>query len=171
MRLPEGWAIALIRIAIGLYFAVDAWGKTRQGWFGSGVALTGAVRANLRQTDGFYRPFLVHVVLPHALLFSQLTLLGEWTAGVLLLLGLFTGIGAAIIMWLMLNFMLMKGMSNGMGSIDRLFFGLSALLILASAGSALGFDRLVRERFGARRALHFGTGLIVADQSRNQGES
>ena len=48
------------------------------------------------------------------MVFSQLVLLGEWVAALSLTLGLLTRLGALTSMWLVLNFMLAKGLRAGL---------------------------------------------------------
>lgn len=154
MSFPVRWAVALIRIALGIYFVADAWDKTRHHWFTNGRPMAAAIRANLSHASGFYRPFLESTVLPHARLFSFLVVLGEWSAGISLLVGLITGLGAMIVIALMVNTMLMKGLTNVMGSDDRFLFGISLLLILTSAGSIWGLDALIWQRVRPASGRH-----------------
>lgn len=106
----------------------------------------GAVERSLPQAEGFYRPFLEDRVLPNADLFAQLVTIGEWAAGISLLLGLLTRVGALTGMWLTLNFMLMKGLANVSGSNDRLFFLSCLVFFLASAGLVWGVDGFLQRR-------------------------
>ena len=108
--------------------------------------MTQTIQQNLPKTEGFYKPFLEGTVLPHATTFSQLIAVGELVSGVSLLLGLLTRVGAIVTMWLMLNYMAMKGTMfhqylNGQTYSDRIYFVVGLACALAGAGLALGLDR------------------------------
>jgi uncharacterized membrane protein YphA (DoxX/SURF4 family) len=145
--LSAAQGLALTRMGFGLYFLASAWDKTvNKHWLDTGEPLRGAVERQLPQSESFYRPFLEDSVLPNADLFAELVVLGEWVVGVSLLLGLLTRIGALTGMWLMLNYMLMKGLPNIEGSVDRLFFLSFLVFFLASAGLVWGVDGLLQRR-------------------------
>jgi hypothetical protein len=66
-----------------------------------------------------------------------------------LLLGLLTRVGAFTSMWLLLNYMLMKGTllhgyENGQTYSDRLYFVASIAFLLVGAGRAWGLDGTLR---------------------------
>lgn len=140
MVISAAQALALARIGFGLYFLAQAWDKTARGWLTSGEPLAGFLQQAAPRSEAFYRPFLEGVVLPNAPLFAQLVTLGEWVAGISLLLGMLTRLGGVVGMWLTLNYMLMKGLPSLGGSVDRLFFLACLAFILASAGLAWGLD-------------------------------
>ena len=140
--------LALIRIALGALLLVSAADKLGKGWMTNGQAMTETVQQNLPKSEAFYRPFLEGTVLPNATLFSQLVTLGEIVAGTSLLLGLLTRVGAVVCMWLMLNYMLMKGTLfgqylNGMTYSDRVYFLGGLACFLAAAGLSWGLDRFL----------------------------
>src|SRR5687767_6565366 len=140
--------LALVRIVLGVLLLVSAVDKLGKGWMTSGEAMTQSVQQNLPKSEAFYRPFLEGTVLPNAALFSQLVTLGEVAAGVSLLLGLLTRVGAVVCMWLMLNYMLMKGTlfgqyMNGMTYSDRVYFLAGLACFLAAAGLSWGLDRVL----------------------------
>jgi uncharacterized membrane protein YphA (DoxX/SURF4 family) len=150
MLLSAAKALALCRIGFGLYFLAQAWDKTAKGWLSSGAPLANGLFGNpaaqppsrgfAANAEPFYRSFLESTVQPNALLFSQLVTIGEWVAGLLLVLGLLTRLGSLVSIWLVLNFMLMKGMVALNGSSDRLFILASLAFLLGSAGLAWGLD-------------------------------
>src|SRR5687768_16765047 len=140
--------LALVRIVLGVLLLVSAVNKLGTGWMANGEAMTQSVQQNLPKSEAFYRPFLEGTVLPNATLFSQLVTLGEVAAGVSLLLGLLTRVGAVVCMWLMLNYMLMKGTllgqyMNGMTYSDRVYFLAGLACFLAAAGLSWGLDRVL----------------------------
>jgi uncharacterized membrane protein YphA (DoxX/SURF4 family) len=144
MPLATAQALGLIRIAFGLYFVVSVARKIASGWLTSPEAMTSFIERNAEASEPFYRGFLESVVLPNADLFAQLVVVAEVVAGVCLLGGLLTRLGALSGMWLMLNFMLAKGLATFEGSQDRLFFAACAVFAVSAAGLALGLDGALR---------------------------
>ncbi len=114
------------------------------GWFSSGDGLVQFVGRNLEGSASVYTSFLNGVVLPNAPTFAQLVVLGEWVAGLSLLLGLGTRLGGIVGAWLVLNYMLAKGLLNEAGSSDRLFFVACLTFSVASAGLVWGLDGVLR---------------------------
>jgi uncharacterized membrane protein YphA (DoxX/SURF4 family) len=140
--------LALVRIVLGVLLLVSAVGKIQQGWLANGEAMSKTIQQSLERSEVFYRPFLEGTVLPNAATFSQLVTLGEIVAGTSLLLGLLTRVGAVVCMWLMLNYMLMKGTllgqyTNGMTYSDRVYFLGGLACFLAAAGLSWGLDRFL----------------------------
>src|SRR4051812_40614887 len=131
MYVSPAKALALLRIGFGLYFISYALDKTMGGWLTSAGPITGFLFGNPNATPPtrgavagatpFYADFLTNVVQPNPQIFAQLVVLGEWIAGILLLLGLLTRFGAITGLLLNLNYILMKGLPSNGCSIDRLF--------------------------------------------------
>ena len=141
--------LALLRIGLGLLFLVSAWEKTTKGWLVSGEPLAKTLTASLPKAEAFYRPFLEGTVLPHAGLLAQLVTVGEWVAGLSLTFGILTRLGALSAMWLLLNFMAMKGALTGQYLTstmngDRLYFIGALVCCLAAAGLTWGLDGRLR---------------------------
>jgi thiosulfate dehydrogenase (quinone) large subunit len=155
--------LALTRIGFGLYFVAQALDKTTKNWLGDGGPLTQYIQPVLPRSEDFYRPFLEGTVLPNALLFSQLVTIGEWVAGLSLTLGLLTRLGALTGMWLVLNYMMMKGLPSVAGSSDRLFLLSCLVFLLTSAGLVWGLDGLLQRPL-ARTPL--GGWLVGATRTR-----
>ena len=140
--------LAIVRMVLGVLLLVSGIGKIGSGWMTSGEAMSQTVQQNLPKAEAFYRPFLEGTVLPNATLFSQLVTLGELAAGASLARGFFTRIGAVVCMWLMLQYMLMKGTLfgqylNGMTYSDRVYFLAGLACFLAAAGLSWGLDRVL----------------------------
>jgi uncharacterized membrane protein YphA (DoxX/SURF4 family) len=141
--------LALVRVSAGVLFLASALDKTTSGWLTTGQPLVKSVQQNLDKSEGFYRSFLEGTVLPQAPVFTRLITIGEWVVGVSLLLGLLTRVGAFAGMWLLLNYMLMKGTllhgyDNGQTYSDRLYFVASVAFLLVGAGRAWGLDGALR---------------------------
>jgi len=110
MPLHAAQGLSLIRIAFGLYFVVSAFRKTATGWLTTPDPLSSFVVRSLEGATPSYSDFLATTVLPNADRFAQLVVLGEWVTGISLLAGLLTRMGSLVGMWLMLNYMLAKGL-------------------------------------------------------------
>ena len=132
-------------MGVGALLLVSAIDKLGKGWMTNPEPMTQSIQQNLPKAEAFYKPFLEGTVLPNAMLFSQLITLGELGAGLSLLLGLLTRAGAITCMWLMLNYMLMKGTLfgqylTGMTWSDRLYFLAGLAFTLTAAGLMWGLD-------------------------------
>ena len=161
MLLSYRQGLALIRAGLGLLFLSSAFGHLQRSWLVNPEPLRQSIDSYLQrgQTDAFYRPFLEGVVLPNALLFSQLIVLGELVVAASLILGLLTRVGAVISLWLLLNFMLMKGLANPAGSGDRLYLLLSLVCIFTATGLAWGLDAQLRDVFVTNPLTRWAAGL------------
>jgi uncharacterized membrane protein YphA (DoxX/SURF4 family) len=169
MYVSPGKALALLRIGFGLYFISYATDKTMAGWLGSAGPITAYLfgnpnatppsRGTLPNATPLYADFLTNVVQPNPLLFSQLVTLGEWVAGILLLLGLLTRFGAITGLLLNLNYMLAKGLASNGGSIDRLFFFAELIFLVAAAGLVWGLDGQLREQLSSNAIIRWLAGL------------
>ncbi len=148
MALGYGPGMAIVRIAVGLYFLVQGITKATGGWLSSSDPLlkTSIGPALERNTaEAFYRPFLENVVVPNGLLFSQLVAVAEVSVGICLILGLLTRPAGIVAMFLNLNYMLMKGLTNNSGSNDRMFFVIELVFVLTAAGLVWGLDGRLRD--------------------------
>jgi uncharacterized membrane protein YphA (DoxX/SURF4 family) len=147
--------IALIRIGLGIEFLVWSWNKVQEGWLTSGSALVRFLAGDAGRAPDWYDQFLAAIVLPNADLFAQLVTFGELAAGLSLTFGILTRLGAAIGMWLVLNFMLMRGVVGIEASIDRIFFLACLGCLVAAAGRVWGMDGRIRAlaESSNRRAL------------------
>ena len=105
-------------------------------------------------------------MLPHAGLFAQLTTIGEWVAGLCLLLGLFTPIGAVVAIVLNANYMLMKGLPSAAGSLDRLFIVAALAFILSNAGLAWGLDGMLWRKVAPKRRVSVPRPIWQPQRSR-----
>jgi len=143
--------LALLRIGLGVEFGIWASAKTQEGWLQDGSVLAQVLSGYLPQAQPAYARFLESVVLPNVDFFARLVTVGEWAAAVTLTLGLYTRAGSLVGMWLVVNFMLMRGLNDVGGSIDRLFFLACLVCLLASAGQVWGLDGL---RSGSRRVTN-----------------
>ena len=146
MEHPAEW-LALLRIVVGLYFAKAMLTKvtfaiiphTSARWLTTMPTLVG------KQADGnpigWYHDFLVNTVLPHARLFAHLTAWGEVAVGVLLTLGLFTGLGSLIGLVLVVAYGLaVQWMSPTQQGFHLVLFALMLAFYFGRAGRRWGLD-------------------------------
>jgi uncharacterized membrane protein YphA (DoxX/SURF4 family) len=153
MEHPAEW-LALFRIMVGLYFAKAMLTKvtfalvphTSARWLT--VMPTLVAKQAEGNPIGWYHDFLTGTVLPHARLFAHLTAWGEVAVGVLLTLGLFTGLGSLVGMVLVVSYGLaVQWMSPTQQAFHILLFALMLAFFFARAGRRWGIDAsLARSR-------------------------
>jgi len=103
---------------------------------------------NAQHASAWYLHFIEAVVISHATLFSYLVMTGELTAAISLLTGTATRIGAAVAMFLFLNFMLSKGrMFWAPDSQDAAVFFIALVVFLGRAGRVFGIDAYLAIRW------------------------
>ncbi|MDQ3811363.1 MAG: DoxX family membrane protein [Chloroflexota bacterium] len=158
MRITPGQGLALARIAFGLYFLSQALDKLNGNWLSDGGPLARFTQQLLPRSEAFYRPFLESTVVPESLTFARLVTTGELVVAILLILGLFTRLGAVIGLWLNLNYMFMKGLANNAGSIDRLFVAAELAFALAAAGLVWGLDGYLARSLPRARVVRWLAG-------------
>ena len=104
------WLWLLVRLYLASVFLPAGWEKISSGaWlFGDGAPIAGLVGGALANEDtlGWYAWFLENIVVPNAGLFATLVALGEFAAGLGLLVGLLTGIAAFGAVFMNANFLL-----------------------------------------------------------------
>jgi uncharacterized membrane protein YphA (DoxX/SURF4 family) len=169
MYISAGKALALIRIGFGLYFISYAVDKTMNGWLTSAGPLTNFLFGNpnanpptrgaVVNSTPFYADFLTNVVQPNTQLFSQLVTVGEWVAGILIVLGLLTRLGAIVGLILNFNYVFMKGLPSNGGSVDRLFILAQLVFLLAAAGLYWGLDGALRDKLAGNPVTRWLAGL------------
>ena len=162
---PVTWhpdiAMALLRIGVGAYLGKAVLTKLTVVWLGGLVPWPVvsprwmAVMPHLvaRQAAGnplmWYRDFLTGTVLHHGTLFAQLTAWGEAVSGTLLVLGLLTGVGSALGIWLVANYALAtQWMSPSQQVMHALLLLILLLCWVTRAGRRWGVDALMASRGG-----------------------
>lgn len=149
------WVWLFVRLYLGIQWLESGWHKLfEEGWWGTGAAVQGfwqravAVPEQGRPPIAYdwYRGFLQFMLdQGWYVWFGKLVAFGETAVGILLLVGLFTGIAAffgALMNW---NFML-----AGTASINPVL-GILGIAVLAAWKTAgwWGLDRIVLPRVGA----------------------
>ncbi len=137
------WPVALPRIVIGWAFMDNA--VNDMVWVAGGnngflAAANAAVKREPQFLDGAYQPFIQGLVLPRPDTFAGLFLSGELVFGLLLVLGLFSAIGASGTMWLSANIILEKSFMSHGAYIDKTYLAAELFCLLAAAGFVYGID-------------------------------
>jgi thiosulfate dehydrogenase [quinone] large subunit len=145
--MPRG-LLVILRVYLGVILFITNLGKlTREDPFANEMLgfLKGVAN---RRASAPYLHFIQEVVIPHATLFSYLVITGEAIAALSLLTGTMTRIGAAIAMFLFLNYMLAKGrMFWSPDSEDAAVFFIALVVFLGRAGRIWGIDAYLAERW------------------------
>ena len=137
-----------LRLSVGVAFLVAGQSKIAAGNWGAAYesTLLEFVSSNLASAYGFYRPFLESVVIPHAGKFAVLVAWGEILVGVSIFLGLFTRFGAAVGMFMVLNYTFALGLGIWVPGLESLFIWSLFTFMVCSAGRAMGVDQVLRSR-------------------------
>jgi uncharacterized membrane protein YphA (DoxX/SURF4 family) len=155
---PAEW-LAVLRIVVGLFIAKAIWTKMAIVMAGGVIPVPSASARWLatmpklvaKQAAGnplpWYKDFLETTVLPNSHLFAQFTAWGEVIAGVLLTLGLLTGLGSLLGLWLVLNY----GLASYWMTPNGFGFHLMLVAILTAcffgrAGRRWGLDAWIAKR-------------------------
>ena len=145
---PRG-LLALLRIYLGVILFITVLGKlTRDDPFVREMLsfLQRVVAA--QHAPEWYLDFIRTLVIPHASLFSYLVMTGELVAAMTLFTGTATRIGAAIAMFLFLNYMLAKGRTFwAPDSQDAAIFFIALVVFLGRAGRVWGVDAYLAKRW------------------------
>src|SRR6266566_8668176 len=140
--------LVILRVYLGVILFITVLGKlTRDNPFST--EMLGFLRGvATRWASAPYLEFVQQVVIPHSTLFSYLVMTGETVAALLLLSGTMTRLGAAIAMFLFLNYMLAKGgMFWAPDSQDAAVFFIALVVFLGRAGRFWGIDRYLAKRW------------------------
>ena len=141
--------LVILRVHLGVILLITDAGKMFRGDAPFSVEMLSFLQGYaMRNASAPYQHFLQQVVIPHATLFSHFVMVGELAAGLSLLLGLGTRVGAAIAMFLFLNFMLAKGRLFWSPDSEDAAVFLSALVcLLGAAGRVWGIDAYLARRW------------------------
>lgn len=145
--------LAIIRIAVGLYFVKSLVTKMSIVLVGGflpfpavsdrwiGVMPTIVTKQASENPILFYKHFLENTVLTHGELFAHLTAWGETFVGIGLTLGFLTGLSSLIGLFLVVNYGLAtQWMSPGQQGFHLLLTLLMILFFFSRAGRTLGLD-------------------------------
>ncbi len=132
------WGLAAARVLIGVFFIFEAIGKF--GWLAHPGILGGQLAGWLQGANNPYSRWYVETVaIPGVAVFARLVMFGELSAGIALVLGVWTRVAAALALLLVLNFHFASGamftyqfLTNGYG-----LPVIGCLLALAIGGARL----------------------------------
>lgn len=134
------WPLAILRIGVGIMFAVAAYGKVMAG-SGWPDRMVGFINFQADKSYGFYRAFLEAVVIPNQAIFGYFVAYGEVLVAVSLILGLYARCGAALGLFLVANFLMAKGGPFWMPSANDPMYILALIaLTFTDAGKTFGLD-------------------------------
>ncbi len=132
------------RFYLGAIFAIAAAGKIF-----SPLGYVAAVRAflvgpSLAAAPVWYTSFVSAAVLPHIGTFATLAVGAEVCIAISLLLGLFTRLGAAVAIYLLINYMFAKGSAVwNPASNDAADIMLAYVVVMSGPGRIFGIDKLL----------------------------
>jgi uncharacterized membrane protein YphA (DoxX/SURF4 family) len=98
----QGRGLAVIRIMLGVFLVFEAMGKI--GWLGDSGELTRRLTAWSQDATPTAQWYLQRVAQPGVVYFARLVPLGEFTAGLALILGFWTRLAAFLAFLMVLNF-------------------------------------------------------------------
>lgn len=148
IRIPLYYLLPL-RLWVGLSFILAGQNKLGKGNWGAEYApnVKGFVSSNLDNSYSFYRPFLEDIVLPNVQVFAVLVTWGELMFGILVLLGLFTRLGCAVGIFIILNFTFAVGRGIWLPGMDAAYIWALLTLLVAGAGRTVGLDSVIHRRW------------------------
>ncbi|MGH8306803.1 MAG: TQO small subunit DoxD [Gammaproteobacteria bacterium] len=142
-----GWPVALLRIAMGILFLKDAYGKwSHFAEYSAPDGMRAYMIAHLDKAFLFYRGFLAFAA-DHYLVFAWLVALGILGSGIGLLLGFATRLSALVAAFMVFNFWFMKGsVFWDISSHDSLCILIFLMLMFTGAGRVLGIDYFLAKK-------------------------
>ena len=131
--------LAVIRILLGALFVLAGMAKIIEGNLGMEGMLE-FLNSNQESTFRFYALFLDSVVRNSPLFFAGLATIGEIALGVSLFLGAKIRLSAPVGIFMLLNFMVVKGSYPWQLGGDQILSILLAILAITNAGRTWGLD-------------------------------
>jgi uncharacterized membrane protein YphA (DoxX/SURF4 family) len=154
--------LAVLRIAIGVYFLKALWTKLHFVLLGGvvpmlqvddrwlGVMPKIVARQAAENPFPWYKSFLEQTVLANGSTFAQLTAWGEALVGVSLTVGVLTGVGALGALLLLVSYALAaQHLSPASFGLHYVFIVSVTLLYVARAGRVFGLDARIANRWPA----------------------
>ena len=147
-RFVPRWILVILRIHLGVILLFTVAGKIFRDAPFSEEMLAFLQGYAMKNASAAYIAFLQQVVIPNATHFADLIIAGELIAGISLLFGIGTRVGAAIAMFLFLNYMLAKGrLFWSPDSEDAAVFFSAMVCLLGAAGRVYGIDAYLARRW------------------------
>jgi len=140
--------LILPRLFLGVIFGVAVYPKLTAPSPGFRVMLLGFVQQLLPNAHPLYQSFLRAIVLPNAGTIAVLVMAGELLVAIGMLLGVTTRLAAVVAVFLLLNYMLAKGMSLwSPASNDAADIIIAIVIGLGAAGRVFGIDSVLARRW------------------------
>lgn len=140
--------LLLPRLFLGVIFARAVYPKLTMHAPGFAAVLPGFLQHELPDAHPLYQAFAQAVVLPHAAVFAMLVIVGELYVALAMLFGITTRLAACVAVFLLLNYMLAKGMNLwSPASNDAADIILAVVVALGAAGRVWGADRALAQRW------------------------
>jgi uncharacterized membrane protein YphA (DoxX/SURF4 family) len=159
MSKPSLWLVVL-RVLVGLWFLKALWTKLDVALLGGffpfleaeprwiAAMPTLVAKQAAENPILWYKAFLEQTVLPHSVLFAQLTAWGEALVGLSLTFGSVAGLGALGGLFLSLNYGLATWhMSPASQGFHYMLVSVTLVLFMARAGRAWGIDAWIAWRW------------------------
>ena len=141
------WAVAILRVYLGIAFLSGASNKIFSWWASWPQNMSHFLTSKLNDTYAFYRPVLTGLVLPHIEFFARTVAVSEVAVGLSLLVGAGTRFGAAAGLVLIANYVLAFGDIPWQPGEDQAFFVGLVVVLITNGGRAFGIDQwLARAR-------------------------
>lgn len=135
-----GVALLLARLYVGYWLLMTGVAKLERGFLFGGALMPQLERFLAGTPHGWYKAWLVNVVIPHEHLFAILTSLGETLAGIALILGALTRLAAFAGIFMVGNYLFAKGWPNPLAAHDKDFLILLLIILIGGAGDFWGID-------------------------------
>jgi len=132
------------RFYLGAIFAIAAYEKivSPHGYVGAVQAFL--VGPSLASAPAWYTSFVSTAVLPHISLFASLAVGAEICIAISLLFGLLTRLGAAVAIYLLINYMFAKGSAVwNPASNDAADIMLAYVVVMSGPGRIFGIDKFL----------------------------
>ena len=139
--------MVLPRLYLGVIFSVAGWAKASDpATFDA--RLGQMIEKMLPHAQPSYRAFAESVVIPNHVIFANLVIGGECCVAVAMLLGLTTRLAALVAVFLLGNYLLLKGLPFwSPASNDVADIVLAVVVGLGAAGRSFGVDRALAARW------------------------
>jgi uncharacterized membrane protein YphA (DoxX/SURF4 family) len=142
--------LGVFRILAGLWWLIHGYSKlTSPTWGGPNGACASIIQDMASHSSGPYHDFLLNFVLPHVTTFALLISTGETLTGVSLVLGLFTALGGAAGVFLVLNYWIAgSGFSHlgGYSGLEAAVGVMSGVNAALPTGLVYGLDGMLAKR-------------------------
>jgi uncharacterized membrane protein YphA (DoxX/SURF4 family) len=140
--------LVILRVYLGVILLITNLGKLTRAVPFAAEMLDFLGGVTTRRASAPYLHFVQQIVIPHASTFSYLVMTGEAFAAVSLFTGTMTRLGAAVAMFLFLNYMLAKGRWFwSPDSEDAAVFFIALVVFLGRAGRVWGIDSYLVKRW------------------------